>query len=307
MKNYGLRVQYPQPQDYILGGESKVENKVLQDSGQWDKYLPTAEFQSGVYFDSMACVTYSALNCLEILQHRILGFESNWSDRYTAKMSGTTKKGNYLIKVGESIRKDGIVEEKLYPYPRLQRNPVFDWEDYYKEIPKKIIDKGHEFIEENLVQHEWVETTMGGLIEGLKYAPLQVTVHAWQKPVNGIYQKTTKGLNHAVTLYGYELGRMWKIYDHYAQTNKFLAWDFNFGLWAFKYSFARKENMFKQEFKKKHDAKLVFNNETGEWGYFYDNSLIVPQTNKEKANILAQYLIRREGVNVDQDAWLKLL
>ena len=110
MDNFGLILSDPKPTDYMFGGETQVQGIELQPDGQWKDYLPVGEKQHSVYFDTMACVTFSALNALEILIKRQYGIDINFSDRFTAKMSGTTTNGNYLYKVGDSIRKDGFVD-----------------------------------------------------------------------------------------------------------------------------------------------------------------------------------------------------
>ena len=116
-----------QHSDFLLGAISYEE--VCED---WTPFLPKGEKQHGLYFDTMACVTFSALNIIEIqlnfmVANSLMSEESvkffsdegyllngqfNFSDRFTAKMSGTTKDGNYLQKVWDSIRNHGLLSEK---------------------------------------------------------------------------------------------------------------------------------------------------------------------------------------------------
>ena len=49
-------------------------------------------------------------------------------------MSGTTKEGNYLTKVGDSIRNDGLVPESVWGVD----DSIKTWDDYYSEIPENI-------------------------------------------------------------------------------------------------------------------------------------------------------------------------
>ena len=237
MKNYGINIQPKKSTDYIanIGGIGEE----LNPSGNWFDFLPVKEYQHFDWGDTMECVTMSALNCLEILHTYLYGIEPNWSDRFTAKMSNTTHRGNWLTAVANSIRHDGLVSEEDYPAT------ASSWDDYYKEVPQEIIDKGKRFPYE--VNYEWiVPTNAEGLENALKTAPIQVIVHAWEAPVNGIYQRTTKPLNHAVCLLNSVHGEYWEIFDHYDNVIKRLAWDYKItnGL---KYSLKKKNMKFIKE------------------------------------------------------------
>src|SRR3972149_9464452 len=84
--------------DWIFGSDLSVETKVgaeiLQPDGQWDSYLPAEERQSNSSFDTMSCVTFATLNCVEILTRRLWKEEKEFSDRFLSKRSGTTQTGN---------------------------------------------------------------------------------------------------------------------------------------------------------------------------------------------------------------------
>jgi hypothetical protein len=103
----------------------------------------------------------------------------NFSDRFTAKMSGTTNKGNTLTNVWDSIRKDGLVPEDMWPYPREQRKPVFSWDNFYSEITQNIKDFGKHILEIFDFQYEWVnlgncQPDVEQIKVQLKQAPLQL-------------------------------------------------------------------------------------------------------------------------------------
>jgi hypothetical protein len=65
MKNRGVIIKKPLPTDYFFGGETGIEFAEVNPAADWSGYLPSGEYQMGVYFDTMACVTFSALNCVE--------------------------------------------------------------------------------------------------------------------------------------------------------------------------------------------------------------------------------------------------
>src|SRR5258708_1025915 len=116
-----------------IAGQIKYE--VRNPSGDWRNYLPTEEHQYSNNTDTMACVSFSCNNDLEI-QSKFLGSEVTLSDRFLAKMSGTTKDGNYLDKVANTARNVGLVTEDLWPAPNN-----YTWDFYYSPIPQEVINK----------------------------------------------------------------------------------------------------------------------------------------------------------------------
>ena len=165
--NYGL-IEGQRNTDWIAGS---LPYEVRNPSGDWTPYLPPGEFQRNHVFDSMACVTFSALNSIEV-QHKFLTeTHRNFSDRFTAKMSGTTDQGNYLFKVADSIRKDGLVDEVVWPTA-----DSFDWNTYYIFPPIDVINKGREFFNDWQVNYEFIDFNRDSLIYHLKQSPIQVTI-----------------------------------------------------------------------------------------------------------------------------------
>lgn len=228
MQNYGLLEEVQlNPRDWRAGAVSGAMKTVLRASGKYSDVLPTKEYQSGVYFDTMACVTFSALNCLEVVA-KLKGLDWNKADRFTAKQSGTSKSGNYLSVVAESARIQGVVDEEVWPFPRTQRTPVFDWDDYYTVIPTAIQSMGRDWLNGYQIQWEWQDVRY--LREALQYGPIQVTVWAWPKAqADGRYTdggKTKR--NHAVMLVN-ATDEHYEIFDHYDKTTKYLVPDYRFG------------------------------------------------------------------------------
>src|SRR3990167_4447939 len=161
--------------DWIAGSTSQIVYKEELPSGDWTPYLPLEEWQWNPNgFDTMACVSFSALNALETLYFFKTGIRRNFSDRFSATMSGTMKIGNYLWKVGDSIRKDGLVDELLWPAIPIEQNP--QWDDYYITPPIDVINKAKEFLNEWEVQYEVIDFTRESLIKHLKQAPVQVVI-----------------------------------------------------------------------------------------------------------------------------------
>ena len=217
-------------QDVFGGISSVTERKLLQPDRNWEPHLPVFEPQNYKFFDSMSCVTFSALNCLEILGKRKFNLIENFSDRFTAKMSGTTRVGNTFYNVSNSIKtRDGLLRQSEYP------NDVNDWEEFHKTVSEAMIAKAKEIFSEYNIPSEYVSTDTGTLWDVLQYGPVQVSGFAWESPVNGIFRRTNVTANHAFTLIGGEYGKFWKIFDSYEWLKgdsgiKKLAWDYRF--WA---------------------------------------------------------------------------
>lgn len=158
--------------DWIAGISSKIVYKVELPSGDWTPYLPLEEWQwHTIGFDTMACVTFSALNVLETLYFFKTGIRRNFSDRFTATLSGTMKTGNYLWKVGDSIRKDGLVDESEWG---MIDNPT--WDAYYTMPPIEVINKAKEFLKDWEVHYEVIDFTRESLLKHIKQAPVQVVI-----------------------------------------------------------------------------------------------------------------------------------
>ena len=131
-KNLGVIIE-KKPQDFVAG---TLPYEVLNPSGDWTPYLPTGETQKTHLVDTMACVTFSILNVIETQYKFQTGKELNFSDRFIAKLSGTTPQGNTVQNVLDAIRKYGLVLEDEWP-----TDLSFNWNQYYAPIPDGVIKK----------------------------------------------------------------------------------------------------------------------------------------------------------------------
>lgn len=253
--NNGFIEAQPKLEDYIhpqdnLGGN--VEKKVLIDNGDWTKYVPKGEKQNRNGNETMSCVSQSAMNAIEIIinyylylvnqkkaneeQEKIINIfkifelikngEANFSDRYIAKLSGTTYRGNSQDKVADAIRHYGLIPEDDWTW-------VDGWDEYYKDIPLNIINKGLELLKYIEINYEWVSPRL--FTNALKYAPIQTSLFAWNGNSEGIYYKVNNALNHSVVNDGFNLDKYYVIFDSYENFEKLVSWDFNFG-WGMLYS-----------------------------------------------------------------------
>lgn len=174
-----------------VGGTIPYE--VRLESGDWRPFVPVHEKQKDP-LETMACVSFSCNNDLEI-QYKFFGIDVNYSDKFLAKMSGTTPQGNNLDKVADTARLVGLVTENEYPNnPKAQT-----WNEYYKEISMDVINKA---VPQDIAFEETsVDPT--NLKKQLKQCPLQIVIPATHP-------------NHAVTLLCIEGTNAW-IQDHYSQ------------------------------------------------------------------------------------------
>jgi hypothetical protein len=270
--------------DYMKGAipyEKVCEN--------WTNYLPKGERQNAVYMDAMACVTFSATNIIETqLNHQLangklsqgkiealkeLGYivdgQFDFSDRFTAKMSGTTDRGNSFQNVWDSIRHDGLLPERDWAYPVTQRTPVFDWADYYAEIPQALKDKAKKIFDYIEVPvYEWVfcnnvvpltEDELANLRKEMFHAPIHFAtpVCNWSKtPCTpcGKYES-----QHATM--GYDITGNINIEDSYPEYLKQLSRDY-----IIRYALKGVVKVKQTNNEIMTNSKLVKNG--NEWGFF---------------------------------------
>jgi len=306
-KNRGLIEKVRDSDWELLGANNDIDNPILRMDGDWSSFLPEYEAQTGLYFGTQACVTFSALNNIEILLNRLIEIDNNVreelvdlnliengkvnaSDRFNAKLSETTKRGNYYSKVADSIRKDGIVAESEYPFPRRQRTPVFDWDDYYKEIPDRLENLGESFKDKFKVNHFYFKST--GIEERLKYGPVQVGYRTAAPKKDGIYQRTDGRINHAITIYNRREDGVYEGFDHYEREEGdgkiYFAPDFKFGTNAYQYfiKLNKENNMILEE-----NTMYQETEKTGAFGLYVRGKFIVD----DSAKMLLTLLTRTQG------------
>lgn len=160
--NTGL-IQETRPDDFLAG---IIPYKVVLESGDWRSYLPLGEAQFSQVADSMACVSFSNNNVAEISLKQ-QGFDYNFSDRASAKLSGTTHAGNTFAAVQDSNYRNGRILESDWPLPIN-----FTWETFYAEIPKNIRDKAIFFDSD----YQFISISLENLKYHLKQCPIQIAI-----------------------------------------------------------------------------------------------------------------------------------
>lgn len=233
-KNRGVIQPKVKLTDYIAGQETGITFNIVNELGDWSNYLPSKEGQY-ITFDTMACVSFSALNSLEIQLNYLMAMNKipkdkldkliewgyidngkfNFSDRFTARMSGTTPGGNSLNNVWDSIRRDGLVPESMW-----SKEGCNNWVQYYNEIPQQVKDFGKHILEIFDFKYEWVVMGNCGLADlvylqqQLTQAPLQIAAPVCTRDSQGIFVPCGSCQTaHATVLYG--ISDNLKNFDHY--------------------------------------------------------------------------------------------
>ena len=218
--NYGFQPEELKDTDYVLGA-SPLFKKVLQPDMDWTPYLPTGERQSGRNIETFSCVSQSFLNVLETLFKRKYNIDINFSDRFLAKVSGTTQNGNLQSRVADAARKVGLVLENDYTADIDE----VGWSEYYKPLTSDLFLKARTFLEEWEIGYEAIPPTLLAMREGLKYSPLWAAGYAWAFS-NGSYYSAGSP-NHAFMPFNMNpivVNRL--IFDSYDPFTKKLASDY---------------------------------------------------------------------------------
>lgn len=181
------------PQDYRTGA-SPIQWEEINLLGDWRTSLPLEEKQHNLSFDTMSCTTFSALNVIETFINYLMyndkmtitqleflnknGYivngKVNFSDRFTAIMSGTTEQGNYFPTVMDSVRRDGLLPDKDFEFSGKT------WAEYHDKtkITEAMKVKAKKILEIFDFAYEWViiSATQQELADAFKQAPIQVAV-----------------------------------------------------------------------------------------------------------------------------------
>jgi len=110
--NYGFRQPNIKIEDQIFGAVETGE--ILNESGQWDKWLPKYEAQAE-FFETQGCTVWGSENCCEILHKFLFDEEPNYSERFTYILAGINFAGGDPGNIAEIIRNKGLIDDYLLP------------------------------------------------------------------------------------------------------------------------------------------------------------------------------------------------
>lgn len=260
-QNTGVIFLPPQPSDFKAGGETGITFETRLQDGDWTRFLPVGEKQKFGIWETNACVTFSALNCVEAqirwmlannkippsalqslkdagyLQDYGNGLEVNLSDRFTAKMSGTTKDGNSLQNVADSLHNQGGAPQVSWDYTQEQGATFSSWDafwaDFYANPTPDVIAKAKLFSQVFDVAYEWVYITGSALFPNsaesyikkhLQHAPVQVLTAVgadWNN--TSVLENVGCNIQHATMVYNVDGLAQFDFMDHYVPFEKVFA------------------------------------------------------------------------------------
>jgi len=235
IQNHGFQPDEITDDQYVFGS-SKMLQELLQESGQWDDFLPEKEYQRQHGLETYNCTNFGTENALKIIHKRKYEAEEDKAERYMGVITKISRgSGGSAHTASEAIRKHGMIPEELLPFSK----DINTWDEYYSPNPmtKKYLNVGEEWKNKYMFQHEWTfpswlnwEQKKKNMIDALKYSPLGISVLAWKRNSKGLYYKNSNERdNHWCVCYGYKLNEYWKILDTYDGTLKKLTWNYYFG------------------------------------------------------------------------------
>lgn len=227
MKSYGLILEPLQPSDYIFGSDRSLDAKFgaepLVPTGDWRPYLFTGiNSHQAPLFETNSCVTHGTLNALELLRRRLFNYDTDFSDRFLAKGSGTDPaRGNSPQKVAEWFRKNWTVFESEWATKDAKTVA-----DFYADLPQSLKTLAAFRGAEWDFGYEAVNTGKVVLKEALKYSPVGLAVPAWYEKDGFYYRPKGMADNHWVTLLHITESGSYIILDSYEPYIKELHKDF---------------------------------------------------------------------------------
>ena len=209
-------------------------------------YLPTGVLQYNNVMDTNGCASRGPLNILEtkldyFYDHGMHPAIQKWLDdngyRVNGKfalcdafieiLSGTTPQGNSLKAPLQAIQNYGVIPAALIPL-----NNDMSWDVYMNpaRVTQAHKDLGAQFLRRLPIAYEQVPLS--------QFAPattedsLDVAIHAWGNPVDGVYPKFDGPFNHVVDRFTNEID----VFDNYNPFIKRLAQDYIFFDWGYSLS-----------------------------------------------------------------------
>lgn len=321
-------------QVWLSGGISGITYDIVQPDGDFAQFFPQGERQKFRLLETMACTSYTANDSVETQINRLIKLnlietepikdwldsngDFNASDRFTAKMSGTTTMGNSLNRPAESWRINGCCPEAMWP-----GSDNFYWNDYYCEITQNIKDKAKKLLDyfsfpyyylddflEALKRGKVSPKIIAGMVDKIKQAPINIATAVcpgWF-PGTDIIQACNYAVCHA-TLLG-KIDTVRHILDHYEPYQKRLALNYYIAyplqIIVIPKDNIKKKNMDAQQFLLTHDLAWLRNLKTGAFGRVIHGKLQVATGKDRTALMLMDDKIRQGGLNISDELWQSL-
>jgi hypothetical protein len=260
-KGHGLdfsKVKIDPDHDFQFG-DGKAEARfgaaeVIRPDGQWDEFLPIKEIQRFDWGDTMHCTVYGTENCEQTLIKAKYNEFTEYTERYLGVLAGISQNGGSPHQVMEQRRKNGNLEYHELPFENVNSFSQFNSP---KPMTQSLINKGKVLLETFKFGHQWITVGLVGdmassMKAALKHSPIGVGVYAWNQEGDYYTKPSWARDNHWVMCYGYVEGKYWKIFDHYDNVKKKVAWNYP---WAF----AKSITVIKIDHPKEEAGRLLYN------------------------------------------------
>lgn len=215
--NTGIIEAPPSPSDWVLGASPLTTQPVVEKASDWLLYLPSFERQSSARLETYNCTAFSYTNVVEtqlnrliklnLISSQLLQFltdnnyivngQVNFSDRALGSMAGTFPPGNYLQKVADTARTQGLIPEALWGW---DTNTVFNAQEYYKPVPTELKLLGLQLLQYLELPYQWVPTSdiKTALLSSPLYAALNTCGSNWSS--TDVAWCGATSTNHAVAM-----------------------------------------------------------------------------------------------------------
>lgn len=212
-------------------------------------YLPKGVLQFNNITDTQGCASRGPLNILEtkldyFYDHGMHPNIKQWfddngyriegkfalNDCFIEILSGTTQQGNSLKAPVDTVYRYGVIPAYLIPLKE-----GMTWEQYMdrNRITQSHLELGKQFIRRIGLAYEQVPLSQ--FADAVEDDLLDVALHAWLQPTNGVYPRTQGVFNHVVVKINNEIDA----FDNYLPYIKRLAKDYIFFDWGYSLSVVR--------------------------------------------------------------------
>lgn len=302
--------------DWLVGANSPITRTELVSDLDWKPYQVQHEIQWHETYDTLFCVTYSALESIGALfmyylSHNLISADNvkwlkdnkylkngfiNFNERFTAIKGESGPNGAYQYKIGNAIKNFGLIPQEMLPMAN----------DFYQninpdDITEEMYELGREFLKRFTINYEWVSDVK----EALKYSPIQMVVRYanYIDPEDildpeGEYNHAVEGV-YSETLYNEIRDTYFQEYKRYNpnKTTSFLAYALTIN---------NNISMDTTKWLKDNDLKWVRNSNTGGFGRVLQGKLMVFNTVDRGTLALLDDKIRGGGVTITNEVWGQL-
>lgn len=223
--NFGLITSLIKDFDAYVFGSSSIPTIEINESGNWEPYLPKYEAQKDK-FESYGCTLWGLHNQIETQYKFLYGKEPNYDEWFNYPLIPIRLNGQDPHVTYESVRSRGLIDAGTVDVPDTRLEALDT-----KNITGTMYAKGQNWLMKHEFLHEWLWSTkpenyLQVLKKALKTCPIAVSVSAWNLQ-NGVYVSTGDVNNHFCLLYKFdEQGYPW-VFDTYDHSRKKLSIDHN--------------------------------------------------------------------------------